>query len=488
METEKSGKWTYTDGEYIVTTLKVLPDEKGRFGGVYVMARAYSARGYPQGVPVRVTVEDDKGNSYTYTPVAPNMGLCAKLPDRLPYDAYTPAGNIPYEKPPLCAWTVTAAGSFSQTEEGWYDAGGTPVTLQFCPFCLNYAPSSIYPWSFSFRYPTFKNVLQDWTQEKNYALKLIPFDKSATQNYLLTASRSLLFPPPHTNGWEEVWPGVKWLANPGATRMFKVIDAAGFSQKIALFSAVTIEYPFWEENMDVTVRPLLPRQAFAFPVTEEGDAERAAFLSIDGESAEDKAKYEFEQSRGPAISWKWLDPATGEPFVRWHFFSFTVPEDKDYVLNLATHEGEGVILFADAGLRENPYTGNSMPFALPVSMTTPKLRAVTCYDYVLMWWDRDGTQYALPMYLTGGVTEGKQDGTPLYADTQTLRLSSPPLTGGEQRAATTIAQSPKVAISRSAAPYVFTYARLKDYTVSWEADEEDEATLEIEVIANYGKS
>lgn len=148
----------------------------------------------------------------------------------------------------------------------------------------------------------------------------------------------------------------------------------------------------------------------------------------------------------------------------------------------------------------NPYTNNYAPFVLGGGacrdniLASPKhrgrltqMRLPNCQlDYYVKWWDNDGTCYVLPYSVAGETVEAQQDGTPLYEATRTLRLVSPSLTEEERKDALTVAESPRVAVK----PYggEWTFARLKDYSTTWELGEEGEANVELEIIVNYGKS
>ena len=530
METEKSGVWTLPNGEKITVTLKVLPDGEGRFGGVYVAATPSLASGRPSAATVSVTVEDDEGNAYTYTPVVPNMGLFAKLPARF-FAADYPVGNGPL--PSRLVWRVTGASLYS---DDWEEATGEPFELAYYPAGRVGASGEClteYPWRWWWGedceaplpisralIPTEGNPLPVWGCEGT------PDQPSPSAMVVDPLSRPFLIT---SYDWHSArYPKIYTLPTCDDEEFISYLVASaqtaderydGFSCWVDGLVTTADDHIFLQVDSfgkdgsrllgdyDFCVGLITDLEASDFSVSKENPdfgTHEPNLLSYDNITLYRVEGYELGYTTTgcgtPVNSLIWLRlrvegvrQETGEEHNFYFKISFTRHNTGEWT-TLA------VGIFGNAEPPVNPYTGNYAPFVIGGGacrddiLNSPKhrgrlthMRLPDCdIDYYIKWWDNSGACYVLPYSIVGGKTEGRQDGSPLYQDTQILRLASPLLTVDERKDAMTIAESPRVAIR----PYggEWSYARLKDYSVSWEAGEEGEATLEIEVIANYGES
>lgn len=504
METEKSGVWTLPNGERVTVTLKVLPDGKGRFGGVYVTAEASLASGRPSSAPVMVTVEDDEGNSYTYTPVVPNMGLCAKLPDRF-FDADYPVGNDPL--PSRLIWRVTGAQLYS---DDWEEASGEPFELAYYPAGRVGASGECltrYPWRWW------------WGEDCEAPLPMadggsvIPL-RGGTMPFVLRECQLAII----SDNYPFLTSVIPAPLQTADLRSLTLYEAGGglnytiWSVTFVKGNSVNIDLNAWDcEQLPATLEFSLGLMTPAAPdisvklekPTEDGCVRYDDFQLVTQDTYPLGFNY-LAREGGPAQVLRWLAIRLSGCDLN---EGCSVRSSARLMLTLeglspTRFEPYPVYFVCATGIaapKLNPITNNYAPFAITgsgrdVLLAAPgrrgrltNMRLPDCaIDYYVKWWDNGGACYVLPYSIIGGKTEGRQDGTPLYADTQTLRLASPLLTEAERKDAMTIAESPRVAIR----PYggEWSFARLKDYTVSWEAGEEDEATLEIEIIANYGES
>ena len=533
METEKSGVWTLPNGEKITVTLKVLPDGEGRFGGVYVAATPSLASGRPSAATVSVTVEDDEGNAYTYTPVVPNMGLFAKLPARF-FAADYPVGNGPL--PSRLVWRVTGASLYS---DDWEEATGEPFELAYYPAGRVGASGEClteYPWRWWWGedceaplpisrelIPTEGNPLPVKSCDPDYIPRYVPIveDPLAVPFLIPFTLRGQFLP---------VW-GFAVVAAQGEqdylSATYETRDPTGEYTSVE-FGGPEINDGNEQQELSISItlqredEPILGTFEFCLGLFTEMSFEECGVVPVRTneyliydkiELLGDNAEAEYYPSGFTTVG-------CGSPFETLAWFRLRVSglrlnpdcafrDCKDFAFNLEWVNVDGgvvnysvypVVLLGNSAPPLNPYTGNYAPFVIGGGacrddiLNSPKhrgrlthMRLPDCsIDYYIKWWDNSGACYVLPYSIVGGKTEGRQDGSPLYQDTQILRLASPLLTVDERKDAMTIAESPRVAIR----PYggEWSYARLKDYSVSWEAGEEDEATLEIEVIANYGES
>lgn len=525
METEKSGVWTLPNGEKITVILKVLPDGDGRFGGVYVAATPSLASGRPSAAPVAVTVEDEEGNAYTYTPVVPNMGLFAKLPDRF-FAADYPVGNGPL--PSRLVWRVTGASLYS---DDWEEATGEPLELAYYPAGRVGASGEClteYPWRWWWG--------EDCEAPLPISRELIPTEGNPIE-IALDSQTEPYFPAPlvlDTASYPFVIMGSLSRAN-GFCMLASSADSDSDFLRYPALSAGTgrargeyayvfgfladeedvdgslyAQFRVWNGDSDITgdfdicIGLLTGLNATDFIAERPPEADNVEYSQYD--SVEQIGAVEVYPLGFSVTGSEWnIDKLIwirlrikGGVRRQWGYLvklNYTPDHDKQrYWLAF------GVLQLGNAAPPLNPYTGNYAPFVIGGGacrddiLNSPKhrgrlthMRLPDCdIDYYVKWWDNSGACYVLPYSIIGGKTEGRQDGTPLYQDTQTLRLASPLLTVDERKDAMTIAESPRVAIRAYGGEW--SYARLKDYSVSWEAGEEDEATLEIEVIANYGES
>lgn len=531
METGKSGVWTLPNGEKITVTLKVLPDGRGRFGGVYVTATAAFASGSPSSAPVAVTVEDEEGNAYTYTPVVPNMGLFAKLPDRF-FAADYPVGNGPL--PSRLVWRVTGASLYS---DDWEEATGEPFELAYYPAGRVGASGEClteYPWRWWWGedceaplpisrelIPTEGNPLPVKSCDPDYIPRYVPIVEDPL-------AVPFLIPFTLRGQFRPVW-GFASLDAQGVTEYL----SAAYETKSHTGEYTYVELGGWEINdgnrvqeLSVNIalqrefEPILGTFDFCLGLFSDMSFETCSVVRIKDNKhlIYDKIELLNDNAEAEYYPSGFTTAGCGSPFAGLSWFRFRVSglrenpdcafsSCEDFAFSLEWDNVDGVVnysvypvvLLGNSEPPLNPYTGNYAPFVIGGGacrddiLNSPKhrgrlthMRLPDCdIDYYVKWWDNSGACYVLPYSIIGGKTEGRQDGTPLYQDTQTLRLASPLLTEAERKDAMTIAESPRVAIR----PYggEWRFARLKDFSVSWEAGEADEAALEIEVIANYGE-
>lgn len=533
METEATGTWTAGNGETVEVTLRVLPDGAGRFGGVYVTAATKLSSGRPSSAVASVTVEDGDGNSYDYTPVAPNMGLFAELPDRF-FTADFPVGNGPM--PARLKWTVTGARIFTGGE--WVACEGEGVTLEYYPagrFGASGGLLTRYPWRWWWG--------EDCEAPLPIARELIPTEgnplpvKSCDPDYIpryvsvVEDPLAVPFLIPFTLRGEFLpeW-GFADLESPGVTDYL----SASFETKSPEGSYTSVELGGWEINdggevQELTVNvslmrgdnPILGSFEFCLGLFSDMSFEECTLSKVSDNKLllYDSIELLNEYAEAESYPSGFTTTGCGSPFSNLAWFRLRVSGlrenpacetahcvDFEFLLkwknvdSYVNYSVYPVLLLGNSAPPLNPYTGNYAPFVIGGGacradiLNSPKhrgrltdMRLPDCsIDYYVKWWDEDGACYVLPYSIIGETTEGRQDGSPLYEATRTLRLASPLLTADERKDAMTIAQSPRVAVR----PYggEWSFARLNDYSVSWEAGDEDEATLQIEIIANYGKS
>lgn len=508
METEATGTWTAGNGETVDVTLRVLPDGAGRFGGVYVTAATKLSSGRPSSAVASVTVEDGDGNSYDYTPVAPNMGLFAKLPDRF-FAADFPVGNGPM--PARLKWTVTGARIF--TGGAWEECEGEGVTLEYYPagrFGASGGLLTRYPWRWWWGedceaplpiarelIPTEGNPLpitgcagrpQKWSRQL--------LDLAALPYSIWHARTSIPYVTVHSDG------GSYFRARAENDEDLVAVDGV----------LVDSAYPFTVAVHIVVDFPYIPYDKFEFCVGLMTDLDTDITVApVTGDGYVNYSDIEIIGSDVYPLGFATTGCGTVVDSMIWLRLrvigrgSYSTGQQLRFRVDHSRDPWDApftvfaVFAFGDAPPRLNSITNNYAPFAVGAAcrddiLNSPKhrgrlthMRLPDCaIDYYVKWWDEDGACYVLPYSIIGETTEGRQDGSPLYEATRTLRLASPLLTADERKDAMTIAQSPRVAVR----PYggEWSFARLNDYSVSWEAGDEDEATLQIEIIANYGKS
>ena len=525
METEATGTWTASNGETVDVTLRVLPDGAGRFGGVYVTAATKLSSGRPSSAVASVTVEDGDGNMYDYTPVAPNMRLFTKLPDRF-FGADFPVGNGPM--PARLKWTVTAARIF--TGGAWEECEGEGVTLGYYPagrFGASGGLLTRYPWRWWWGedceaplpiarelIPTEGNpiAISFSYQSSPYIPSPLVYDP-ASYPFLITGTQlqdeGFCMLSAVASSDDDFFRYPALAAGTGTARgeyahVFGVaadeedMDGCLFAQ-FNVLGGKRIAGDF-----DICIGLLTGLKATNFTVKRPPEADNVQYSQYD--SVEQLGATEVyplgfsvtgSESNIDKLIWFRLRIKGGVPSDWGYLVSFGYTPDRD---NQRYWLAFGVLQLGNVAPPLNPYTGNYAPFVIGGGacradiLNSPKhrgrlthMRLPDCsIDYYVKWWDEDGACYVLPYSIIGEATEGRQDGSPLYEATRTLRLASPLLTADERKDAMTIAQSPRVAVR----PYggEWSFARLNDYSVSWEAGDEDEATLQIEIIADYGKS
>lgn len=528
METRASGTWTAPNGERADVTLQALPDGDGRFGGVYVTAATALSSGRPSSAIVAVTVEDDEGNAYDYTPVALNMGLCAKLPERFFAPSY-PTNNAPM--PSRLKWTVTGVRMMDGTG-AWQSCTGDPVTLDYYPAGRFGASGELltqYPWRWWWGedceapVPMSRELIP--TEGNPIAISFSSEDASYSFDSVIKARDSYPFiimgPATNTNGYCQLSPNAQsqddFLWYPALTVGQGVrgqyvhvfgIQATEEDTDGCLFAMFNIEtddgHAYISGDFECCIGLLTGLDASDFTVLKpESDGDDfAKYSAVEQIGGAEVYPLGFQMTGSPLpvdkLVWLRLRIKGGNPVNRaGYVIQINYPPVIDKQPQWLAF---GVLQLGNVPPTLNPYTNNYAPFVISRGacrddiLSSPKhrgrlthMRLPDCQiDYYVKWWDKDGTCYVLPYSVAGETVEAQQDGTPLYEGTRTLRLVSPSLAEEERKDALTVAASPRVAIR----PYggEWTFARLKDYSTTWELSEEDEGNVELEVIVNYGKS